>query len=92
MTRLARRIGDGRPLILFKYAACGLPVTTRFACRKKCRIGHRWIGYDHHTGADHMEIDTNKIDDAVLALLYLTRCDDVFRFDRRACGPHSKQE
>ncbi len=26
-----------------------------------------------------MEIDTDKIDDAVLALLYLTRCDDKFR-------------
>jgi hypothetical protein len=26
-----------------------------------------------------MEIDTEKIDEAVLALLYLTRCDDKFR-------------
>jgi hypothetical protein len=26
-----------------------------------------------------MEIDTDKIDEAVLALLYLTRCDDKFR-------------
>jgi hypothetical protein len=26
-----------------------------------------------------MDIDTNKIDEAVLALLYLTRCDDQFR-------------
>lgn len=26
-----------------------------------------------------MEIDTDKVDDAVLALLYLTRCDDKFR-------------
>jgi hypothetical protein len=26
-----------------------------------------------------MEIDTDKIDEAVLALLYLTRCDDIFR-------------
>ena len=26
-----------------------------------------------------MEMDTDKIDDAVLALLFLTRCDDVFR-------------
>jgi hypothetical protein len=25
-----------------------------------------------------MEIDTDKIDEAVLALLYLTRCDDKF--------------
>jgi hypothetical protein len=26
-----------------------------------------------------MEIDTDKIDEVVLALLYLTRCDDKFR-------------
>ena len=26
-----------------------------------------------------MEYDTDKIDDAVLALLFLTRCDDKFR-------------
>ena len=26
-----------------------------------------------------MDIDTNKIDEAVLALLHLTRCDDQFR-------------
>ena len=26
-----------------------------------------------------MDIDTDKIDEAVLALLYLTRCDDQFR-------------
>jgi hypothetical protein len=26
-----------------------------------------------------MEIDRDKIDEAVLALLYLTRCDDKFR-------------
>lgn len=26
-----------------------------------------------------MEIDTDKIDDVVLALLHLTRCDDKFR-------------
>jgi hypothetical protein len=26
-----------------------------------------------------MEIDTDKIDEAILALLYLTRCDDQFR-------------
>jgi hypothetical protein len=26
-----------------------------------------------------MEIDQNKIDEVVLALLYLTRCDDKFR-------------
>jgi Domain of unknown function (DUF6429) len=26
-----------------------------------------------------MEIDEDRIDDAVLALLYLTRCDDQFR-------------
>ena len=28
---------------------------------------------------DEMEIDTDKIDEAVLALLYHTRCDDKFR-------------
>lgn len=26
-----------------------------------------------------MDVDTDKIDEAVLALLYLTRCDDKFR-------------
>jgi hypothetical protein len=30
-------------------------------------------------GKTKMEIDTDKIDEAVLALLYLTRCDDKFR-------------
>jgi hypothetical protein len=30
-------------------------------------------------GETKMEIDTDKIDEAVLALLYLTRCDDKFR-------------